>query len=146
MIRGLFNYAIEDGLLDSNPATASGSIYSLGKDSRLAHEQGGPAVPGGCSGHAPDYYPLLLMAVRAGLRRGELVALQRGDVQLGWDEADFGRFIMVQHNYVRREHTTTDVRLYHWYMPERPFLQRRHARVRTALASRYTSARHSEPR
>lgn len=55
----------------------------------------------------PDYYPLFLMAVRAGLRRGELVAVQWGDVQLGGDDHDSERFILVQHNYVRREHTTT---------------------------------------
>jgi integrase len=47
------------------------------------------------------------MAVRAGLRRGELVALQRGDIQLGGNDNDSERFILVQHNYVRREHTTT---------------------------------------
>ena len=47
------------------------------------------------------------MAVRAGLRRGELVALQWGDIQLGGDDNDSERFILVQHNYVRREHTTT---------------------------------------
>ncbi len=41
------------------------------------------------------------------MRRGELVALQWGDVQLGAGEADSDRFIVVQHNYVRREHTTT---------------------------------------
>ena len=46
------------------------------------------------------------MAVRAGLRRGELVAVQWGDLQLGGDH-DPQRFIVVQHNYVRREHTTT---------------------------------------
>jgi integrase len=55
----------------------------------------------------PEYHPLLLMAVRAGLRRGELVALQWGDIQLGGDDNDSERFILVQHNYVRREHTTT---------------------------------------
>ena len=55
----------------------------------------------------PEYHLLLLMAVRAGLRRGELVALQWGDVQLGGDDKDSDRFILVQHNYVRREHTTT---------------------------------------
>jgi integrase len=48
-----------------------------------------------------------LTAVRAGLRRGELVALQWGDVQFGRDESDTNRFILVQHNYVRREETTT---------------------------------------
>jgi integrase len=54
-----------------------------------------------------EYYPLFLTALRAGLRRGELVALQWGDVQLGRDDDDPNRFIVVQHNYVRREHTTT---------------------------------------
>jgi len=55
----------------------------------------------------PDYFPLLMMAVRAGLRRGELVAVQWGDVQLGADDSDSEPFILVKHNYVRREHTTT---------------------------------------
>jgi integrase len=55
----------------------------------------------------PDYHPLFLMAVRGGLRRGELVSVQWGDVQLGTDDNDSERFILVQHNYVRREHTTT---------------------------------------
>ena len=47
------------------------------------------------------------MALRAGLRRGELVAVQWGDIQFGKDEQDANRFIVVRHNYVRREHTTT---------------------------------------
>ncbi len=47
------------------------------------------------------------MALRAGLRRGELVAVQWGDIQFGKDEQDANRFIVVEHNYVRREHTTT---------------------------------------
>ena len=55
----------------------------------------------------PAYYPLFLLAARAGLRRGELVALQWGDIEFGRDEQDRNRFILVEHNYVRREHTTT---------------------------------------
>jgi integrase len=47
------------------------------------------------------------MALRAGLRRGELVAVQWGDIQFGKDEQDANRFIVVEHNYVRRQHTTT---------------------------------------
>ena len=42
-----------------------------------------------------------------GSRRGELVAFQWGDIQFGTDENDSNRFILVRHNYVRREHTTT---------------------------------------
>ncbi|SRR5260370_508629 len=53
----------------------------------------------------PEYYALFLMAVRTGLRRGELVAVRWGDLQFG-DEDDSNRFILVQHNYVCREHTT----------------------------------------
>jgi integrase len=45
--------------------------------------------------------------VRAGLRRGELVALRWGDIQFGKDDDDTNRFIVVKHNYVCREHTTT---------------------------------------
>src|SRR5260370_13263389 len=48
-----------------------------------------------------------MMAVRAGRRGGERVALQGGDGQLGGDDNDSARFILVQHNYVHREHTTT---------------------------------------
>jgi integrase len=47
------------------------------------------------------------MAVRAGLRLGELVAVPWGDIQLGSDDNDSERFILVQHNCVHREHTTT---------------------------------------
>ena len=35
------------------------------------------------------------------------MALQWGDIQFGKGEDDPNRFIIVQHNYVRREHTTT---------------------------------------
>ena len=55
----------------------------------------------------PEYYPLFLTAFRAGLRRGELVALQMGDLNFGKDENDLNRYLFVQHNYVHREHTST---------------------------------------
>lgn len=38
-----------------------------------------PAAEGTC----PEYYPLFVAALRAGVRRGELVALQWGDLQFG---------------------------------------------------------------
>ncbi len=46
------------------------------------------------------------MALRAGLRRGELVALKWGDVQFGENEADTNRYILVQRNYVYRRFTS----------------------------------------
>jgi len=111
VIRGLFNYAIEEGLLESNPAARLGRFTRTAKTA----ETKGVALTAKevqqflNASHevCPDYHALFLMAVRTGLRRGELVALQWGDVQLGGDDEDANRFILVRHNYVRREHTTT---------------------------------------
>jgi len=111
VIRGLFNYAIEDGLLEANPAAR------LGRFTRSAKS----AEPKGIALTPPEvrqflkaaqeicleYYVLFLMAVRAGLRRGELVAVRWGDIQLGGKQSEADRFIVVRHNYVRRQHTTT---------------------------------------
>ena len=111
VIRGLFNYAIEEGLVESNPAARLGRFTRSAKTT----ETKGIALTSkevqqflkAAQEICPEYYPLLLMAVRTGLRRGELVAVQWGDIQLGRDDNDSERFILVQHNYVRREHTTT---------------------------------------
>ena len=110
VIRGLFNYAIEEGLVESNPAARLGRFTRSAKTPQskgialttVEVKEFLKAAEEIC----PAYYPLFLMAVRAGLRRGELVAVQWGDIQLGGDH-DSQRFIVVQHNYVRREHTTT---------------------------------------
>src|ERR1019366_6065018 len=56
---------------------------------------------------APSTIRCSLLRSRAGLRRGELVSVRWGDLQFGKDENDPNRFILVQHNYVRREHTNT---------------------------------------
>jgi integrase len=111
VIRGLLNYAIEEGIIESNPAARLGRFTRSAKTAEIK----GTALTSAevkqflkaAQEIWPEYHPLLLMAVRAGLRRGELVALQWGDVQLGDDDCDSQRFILVQHNYVRREHTTT---------------------------------------
>ena len=107
----MFNYAIEEGLVESNPAARLGRFTRSAKTT----ETKGIALTSkevqqflkAAQEICPEYYPLLLMAVRTGLRRGELVAVQWGDIQLGRDDNDSERFILVQHNYVRREHTTT---------------------------------------
>ena len=109
--RGMFNYAIEEGLIESNPAARLGRFTRLAKTT----ETKGIALTAkevqqfleAAKEICPYYHALFLTAVRAGLRRGELVALQWGDLQLGRDDIDSDRFILVQHNYVRREHTTT---------------------------------------
>jgi integrase len=108
---GLFNQAIEAGKLESNPAARLGRFT---RTARVADTKGTALTAKEAHEFLEaakivclEYYPLFLTALRAGLRRGELVALQWGDVQFGRDDDDANRFIVVQHNYVRREHTTT---------------------------------------
>ncbi len=47
-------------------------------------------------------YALILTAVRAGLREGELAGLRWGDIQFGESEKDADRYALVQRNYDRR--------------------------------------------
>ena len=54
----------------------------------------------------PEYHALFLTALRTGLRRCEVVALQWGNIQFGNSENDSNRYIFVQHNYVNRQFTT----------------------------------------
>ena len=58
----------------------------------------------------PERYPLFLTALRAGLRLGELLGLQWQDIQFGDSEDDPNRFILVRHNFTRRQFTTTKSR------------------------------------
>ena len=111
VIRGIFNEAIEAGIVEVNPAARLGRFTRTAKTTDV---KGVSLTPSEAEQFlqaareiCPEYHPLFLMALRAGLRRGELVAVQWGDIQFGKDEQDANRFIVVQHNYVRREHTTT---------------------------------------
>lgn len=54
----------------------------------------------------PEYYPVFLVALRCGLRQGELIALRWSDVQLGADRDDKNRFIFVQQNFSRGKFST----------------------------------------
>jgi integrase len=111
VLRCVLNHAIEDGLLESNPAANLGKFT---RSARQADPKGISLTPQEIAKFlkaakeiCPRYYALFLVAVRAGLRRGELVALRWGDFKLGNNESDPNRFILVRHNFVRRAHTTT---------------------------------------
>ena len=114
VIRGIFNQAIEEGIFESNPATNLGRFTRTAKTSEVKGvalttkevEKFLDAAKLTC----PAYHPLFLLAVRAGLRRGELVALQWGDIEFGRGQNDPNRYLLVQHNYVHGQHTTTKSR------------------------------------
>jgi integrase len=114
VIRGMFNQAIEEEIVQSNPAARLGRFGRAATSSKkkgvaltLAEVQD---FLDAANDICAAYHPLFLTAVRAGLRRGELVALQFGDINFGNEEDEASRFIIVQHNYVLREHTTTKSR------------------------------------
>jgi integrase len=108
-LRVILNHAMDDGLVDRNPAVRLGKFTITEKPKAQAQaltreevEQFLQATQEIC----PDYYPLFLTAVRGGLRRGELVALRWGDIQFGTSEEDPNRYIYVQRNYVQGAFTT----------------------------------------
>jgi integrase len=107
--RVIFNHAIEDGLIESNPAAKLQRFANIRKHDfsavPLAREEA-EAFLESAKQFCPRYYPLFLTALRAGLRRGELVAMQWGDIQFGASEQDTNRYILVQRNYVYGQFTT----------------------------------------
>jgi integrase len=108
-IRVILNQAIEDGLLDKNPAARLGRFTKTDEPrfqaAALTREEPNCFLQA-TREMCPEYYGLFLTALRAGLRRGELVALRWGDIQFGASEEDRNRFILVKHNYVHRQFTT----------------------------------------
>jgi integrase len=93
----LLSHALEDGIIQTHPALKPGKFLpriSKRKDiNPLTREEVEILLE--TARRAPQYHALFLCAVRAGLRQGELIALQ-------WGDLDFrNRFILVQRNYSR---------------------------------------------
>jgi integrase len=111
IVRSLYNQAIDDGHLEFNPAVNLGRFTRQANSSKLKGVALTPSevqkLIATAKSVCPMHWQLFLVAVRAGLRRGELVSLRWGDLEFGSDGSDPNRFILVQHNYVRRQHTTT---------------------------------------
>ncbi len=108
-LRAILNHAIEDGLVDRNPCAKLGRFSKSEKPERqataLTREESERLLEA-AKEFCPDYAPLFLAALRAGLRRGELVAIQWGDIQFGQSESDQNRHLLVQRNYVQGRFTT----------------------------------------
>jgi integrase len=108
-LRVIFNHAIEDGLVERNPAARLGRFTKSEKPKFQAAAltaKESESFLDAARELCPEYYPLFLAALRAGLRRGEVIALKWGDIQFGADESDHNRYILVQRNYVNGKFTT----------------------------------------
>ncbi len=103
VLSSLFNQAIEDGLVQHNPALKPGKILKVKAKAAdvnpLTREEEAAfltAVQERCVG----YYPFFLTLLRTGCRLGEALALQPGDL-------DFrGRFIEIRRNFTNGRLTT----------------------------------------
>lgn len=108
-LRVVLSHAIEDGIIENNPAAKLGRFTTTEKPARSGESMTAAEAEAFLSAahdRDPDYYPLFLVALRCGLRQGELIALRWSDIQLGADENDRNRFIFVQRNYSRGKFTT----------------------------------------
>jgi integrase len=103
LVSVVLNHALEDGLIPANPAAGLGRIIK-GKERKadvnpLTREDA-RAFLAAMGEHYPRYHPFFLCALRTGMRLGELLALQWGDI-------DFrGGFIEVRRGYVKGKITT----------------------------------------
>jgi integrase len=99
---GIFNFAIENGTVASNPAAKPGKIVSVPKGDRpdFLDVKETQIFLAAAKEHRPRLFPLFLTAARAGLRCGELRALR-------WDDVDWQRgTITVQWNVSEKTITT----------------------------------------
>jgi integrase len=101
-LRAVLNAAVEDGFIESNAAARVGRFA---KSEKPAHQASAmtrdeaerllSAVTEIC----PEWHTFFLAALRAGLRKGELIALKWGDIQFGENAEASNRYILVQRNY-----------------------------------------------
>ena len=104
VISGVLNRAVDDEVIPANPAHRLGKFLKP-KDRRatmdpLAADELNTLLDT-MEAYYPEHYPLVLLLARTGLRIGEALALQWGDI-------DFkGRFINVNKSLVRGRVSTT---------------------------------------
>lgn len=104
-LSAILSEAVEDGKLVGNPAFRMGR-YCKREDEiphviqPLSREEAAKLLAAARTHYAP-WYPLVLTALRTGMRLGELLALEWGDID--WS----GKFIMVRRSANRGKVTTT---------------------------------------
>src|ERR1700694_1812542 len=108
-LRVVLTSAVEDGILASNPAVRLGRFLQSDKATHKAQamtREEAESFLEAAKEFYPEFHPLFLMALRAGLRKGELLAVRWGDIQVGTSDNDPNRYILVQRNYVHGRFTT----------------------------------------
>ncbi len=103
-LKAVYYQAMEDGMVSTNPAARLGRIFKRKKDRRAGiaplEREEVQHLLNTINKKFPQVYPLILCAVRTGLRQGELIGLQWGDI-------DFhGGFLEVRRGVVLRQETT----------------------------------------
>lgn len=105
-LRAVLNAAIEDRLIEHNPAHGLGRFVKSEKPAREAVSLR-PSDVEKLLAAAREHlewrdYALIATAVRAGLRQGEIAGLRWADVHLGSGPNDPDRCLIIQRNYDRR--------------------------------------------
>lgn len=104
-LKAAYNQAREDGVVMLNPAERLGKLLQRSQDRREEMQpltaQEVQTLLTVAESHYPALYPVLLCAVRTGLRQGELIGLQWGDMD------SRGQFLDVRRGVVLGEVTTT---------------------------------------
>jgi integrase len=103
LISVIFSHALDDELISQNPASRLGKLLKGKRQKKtiepLTREEA-QAFLNAVRDHYPRHYPFFLCALRTGMRLGELLALEWGDI-------DFhGKFIQVRQAYVKGQITT----------------------------------------
>jgi integrase len=104
----ILSEAVDDELIETNPALRTGRLIKKKDDSEEELSELAPLtweektrLEETLQKHYPAHYPLFLTALRTGMRLGELVALQPGDLDFN------GGFIWVRRNCSRKRITST---------------------------------------
>jgi integrase len=104
-LSAVLSQAVEDGILPANPAFRIGRHLRKGDEPRreihpLTREESQMFLST-IEQHWPEHHAFFLCALRTGMRLGELLAVQWGDIDFA------NRFIEVQRNLVSGKLTTT---------------------------------------
>jgi integrase len=99
--RAILSEAVEDELIESNPALRLGKLVFAHARKRAVDfltRQEAQQFLEATKALRRRRYPMFLTALRTGLRLGELIALRWDDIQFGDSEDDSNRYIMVSRN------------------------------------------------